>query len=339
MSPPSASTVTDPTGSALSSAGVDQSVRRGSDPEEALAFYQHVYDGRDFVFTPGPVPFGFRYRTTGDDRVSLRTSSVAALRTGVLAPERQYVLAWSVEGGIVLDDDHEDAVVLRPGIPVMYPSARPFHASAPPGTQHLVHFDADFLEAVAAVGTDAPPTPLSFPVEVTPERFGPLVDVIRQFAPTMLDPHVVDRDRSVLDVRLAEATIAAFRTGEDGTDRTTPQSTVERAKAFMSAHFDRPTSATEIAAAADVSVRTLQEAFQRYEGTTPTAWLRDLRLEKARLSLQLADIRATSVGAVAHSCGFRHMGRFSGAYLARYGEYPTDTLRGQRWSTAATVLR
>ncbi len=60
------------------------------------------------------------------------------------------------------------------------------------------------------------------------------------------------------------------------------------------------------------------------------AYLRDLRLEKARLGLQLADPRETSVAMVAHSCGFRHMGRFSGSYRDAYGEYPGDTLRGRR---------
>jgi AraC-like DNA-binding protein len=330
MSPPVTTATPSPADTELRRTHVGEFVRRGTDPEEALSFYQEVYDGRDLAFAPGPMPFGFRYRATGDGRVSLRTSSVSAQRSGVLAPDRQYILAWSVEGGIVLDDDREDAVVLRAGVPVMYPAGRPFHASAPPGTQHLVHFDADFLEAVAVVGTDAPPTPLAFPVQVPPERLGPLVSVLREIAPTMLDPLVVDGDRAVLDLRLAEAAVEAFRPVDEAAARNTPITTVERAKAFMYAHFDRSLAATDIAAAAEVSVRTLQEAFQRYECSTPTAWLRDLRLEKARLGLQLADVRETSVAAVAQSCGFRHMGRFSGAYYRRYGEYPGDTLRGQR---------
>ena len=309
---------------------VGEIVRSGSDPAEALEFYREVYDGRDMAFAPSTTPFGFRYRATGDGRVSLRTSSVSAHRRGVLAPDRQYVLAWSVEGGIVIDDDREDAVTLRPGVPVMYPAGRPFHASAPPGTQHLVHFDADFLEAVAVVGTDLSPTPLAFRVTVGPERLAPLLSVLREVAPTMLDPSVVDGDRAALDLRLAEATIDAFRMVDETVAHSGPAGTVDRAKEFMYAHFARPLAATDIAAAGGVSVRTLQESFQRHEGSTPTAFLRDLRLEKARLGLQLADARETSVAAVAHACGFRHMGRFSGAYYATYGEYPGDTLRSRR---------
>ena len=330
MSPPVSAATSWPPEPEVRRTHVGEVVRSGSDPAEALELYREVYDGRDMEFAPSTTPFGFRYRATGDGHVSLRTSSVSAHRRGFLAPDRQYVLAWSVEGGIVIDDDRKDAVTLRPGVPVVYPAGRPFHASAPPGTQHLVHFDADFLEAVAVVGTDAPPTPLVFPVAVGPDRLTPLLSVLREVAPTMLDPSVVDGDRAVLDLRLAEAAIEAFRLADEAVARSGPAGTVERAKEFMYAHFARPLAATDIAAAADVSVRTLQEAFQKHEGSTPMAFLRDLRLEKARLGLQLADARETSVAAVAHSCGFRHMGRFSGAYYITYGEYPGDTLRGRR---------
>ncbi|MGG7308923.1 helix-turn-helix domain-containing protein [Curtobacterium sp. AB451] len=314
----------------LSGTPVREVVRSGSDPEAALEFYREVYDGRDMAFEPSPERFGFRYRATGDDRVSLRTSSVSAARSGILAPERQYLLAWSVEGGIVVDDDRADAVTLRPGVPVLYPAGRPFHVWAPPGTKHLVHVDADFLEAVAVVGTDSAPVPLAFPVTAQPDRLVGLQTVLRRVARPLLDVSVVGPDRAALDLRLAEAVLAAFRTGAGPPERVAPAGNVERAKAFMHAHFDRVLAATDIAAAADVSVRTLQEGFQRREGSTPMAYLRDLRLEKARLGLQLADPRETSVAMVAHSCGFRHMGRFSGSYRDAYGEYPGDTLRGRR---------
>ena len=310
---------------------VREVLRSGTDPDEARAFYESVYDGRDLVFQPDDEEaFSFRYRSTGDGRVSLRTSSVSVQSTGVLAPERQYLLAWSVEGGVVVDPDREDGVTLRPGVPVMCPAGRPFTVTAPPGTLHLVHFDADFLEAVAVVGGTDAPVPLAFPVAVPSTRLAPLQRVLREVAEPMLDVDVADGERAMLDLRLAQAVLDAFRPGPDTGPPDAPVAALERAKAYMYAHFARPLSAAEIAAAADCSVRTLQETFQRQERTTPSAFLRDLRLEKARLALQLADARETSVSAVAHSCGFRHMGRFSGAYGARYGEHPGETLRGQR---------
>lgn len=323
---------------------VAEVIRSGTDPDEALEYFRRLGDGRDMSFGPDTRDFGFRFRSTGDARVSLRTASVTASFSGVLRPERQYLLAWSVEGGLVLDGDRDDAVTLRAGVPVMFPSCRPFHVQSPPATLHMVHFDADFLEAVAVVGTDAAPVPLVFPVTVAPERLAPLQQVLREIAPSMLDVTVVDGDRAALDLRLATAALEAFRPvpdeafrpAHDETAIRPPADTLGRAKAFMYTNFDRALSATEIAAAAECSVRTLQETFQRHEETSPMSFLRDLRLEKARLGLQLADPRETSVGAVAQSCGFRHMGRFSGAYLAAFGEYPGDTLRGRRRFTVVT---
>ncbi|WP_058750440.1 AraC family transcriptional regulator [Curtobacterium oceanosedimentum] len=310
---------------------VRQVVHSGTEPDEARALHESVYDGRDLWSRPdGDVPFSYRYRSTGDGRVSLRTSSVSAHHGGVLAPGRQYLLAWSVEGGVVLDPDREDGVTLRPGVPVMCPAGRPFAVAAPPGTVHLVHFDADFLEAVAVVGGTAAPVPLAFPVAVPTTRLAPLQRTLRELAAPMLDVDVVDGPRAALDLRLAEAVLEAFRPDPDGGVPDVPVATLERAKAYMYAHFARPLSAAEIAAAAETSVRTLQETFQRQEESTPTTYLRDLRLEKARLALQLADARETTVAAVATSCGFRHMGRFAGAYAARFGEPPGETLRGQR---------
>ena len=310
---------------------VREVVHSGTEPDEARALHEDVYAGHDLWSRPdGDAPFTYRYRSTGDGLVSLRTSSVSAHHGGELTPGRQYLLAWSVEGGVVLDADREDGVTLRPGVPVMCPAGRPFRVTAPPGTVHLVHFDADFLEAVAVVGGAAAPVPLAFPVAVPSARLAPLQRTLRELAAPMLDVDVVDGARAVLDLHLAEAVLEAFRPAVDGGVPDVPVATLERAKAYMYAHFARPLSASEIAAGADTSVRTLQETFQRQEASTPTAFLRDLRLDKARIALQLADARETSVAAVASSCGFRHMGRFSGAYAQRYGEHPGETLRGQR---------
>jgi AraC-like DNA-binding protein len=314
---------------------VGRFVESGADAAAALEFYRAVFGAHEFTFgqairSDAPDRFGFRYRSTGDGRVSLRTSTLSVPSWGVLAPNRQYVLAWSVEGNVTIDPDRQDAVALRPGIPVMLPADRPFRIATGPGTIHFVHFDADFVEAVAVVGADAAPMPLAFPVTVPSERLAPLRTVLNEVAGSMLDVEVTDGRRAELDLRLAEAMLRSFRPTPDGILPAATMSPLERAKAFMHAHFDQTLLAADIAAAAEVSLRTLQEAFQHGEGSTPMTSLRDLRLEKVRLGLQLADARETSVASIAYSCGFRHMGRFSGAYHRAYGEYPGDTLRGPR---------
>jgi transcriptional regulator GlxA family with amidase domain len=56
------------------------------------------------------------------------------------------------------------------------------------------------------------------------------------------------------------------------------------------------------------------------------AYLRDLRLRRAREALLAADHDATTVRAVAAAVGMLHPSRFAAAYREAFGEAPSDTL-------------
>lgn len=86
-------------------------------------------------------------------------------------------------------------------------------------------------------------------------------------------------------------------------------------------------SVADLAAATATSVRSLQEGFRRSLDTTPTAYLRRLRLERVRDDLLAAAPGGANVTAVSARWGFTHHGRFAAAYAARFGERPSDTLR------------
>ncbi|WP_174604353.1 helix-turn-helix domain-containing protein [Cnuibacter physcomitrellae] len=103
--------------------------------------------------------------------------------------------------------------------------------------------------------------------------------------------------------------------------------TLRRAIAFVDDHAHEPIAVNDIAAAAGLSERALQEAFRSQLGVTPTAYLRSARLALAREKLLAADPATASVENIARAVGFGHMSRFASAYLSSYGEYPRDTLR------------
>ncbi|WIJ45769.1 helix-turn-helix transcriptional regulator [Curtobacterium citreum] len=88
-----------------------------------------------------------------------------------------------------------------------------------------------------------------------------------------------------------------------------------------------PLTVSDIARAADLSVRGLQESFQRVLERTPMEYLREVRLRRAHDDLLRSEPGTVSVADVAVRWGFTHMGRFSGEYLRRFGEYPKQTLR------------
>ena len=77
-----------------------------------------------------------------------------------------------------------------------------------------------------------------------------------------------------------------------------------------------------------LSVRQLQSVTHAHLGVTPTQLLREIRLQSARRRLRIADPHGSTVASIAHESGFAHVGRFSTAYVQRFGEYPAATLRG-----------
>lgn len=103
---------------------------------------------------------------------------------------------------------------------------------------------------------------------------------------------------------------------------------VKRAMHAVQERPEHPFTPTTLAAEARVGVRWLQEAFRRYVGMSPMAYVRDVRLTRARDELRAAEPGALSVSEVAHRWGFSHLGRFAEQYHARFGELPSQTLRG-----------
>ncbi len=84
-------------------------------------------------------------------------------------------------------------------------------------------------------------------------------------------------------------------------------------------------TAADMAEIAGTSVRRLQEAFSEYVGSSPSACLRDIRLDRAHADLTAGGI---TVADVAFRWGFGHPGRFAAAFRKRYGVTPTEVLRG-----------
>lgn len=105
-----------------------------------------------------------------------------------------------------------------------------------------------------------------------------------------------------------------------------PGRLVRRAQDLVRDHYREPLSAMDVAEALGVGLRTLQKSFRSELGTTPTAYLRDVRLDAVHRVLRTAG-PGTSVTTVALDHGFTHAGRFAVEYRARFGERPSRTVR------------
>lgn len=107
-----------------------------------------------------------------------------------------------------------------------------------------------------------------------------------------------------------------------------PPAALRRAVEYIQAHAAEAITMDDIAAVARVTPRSLQHGFRRIWNTTPTAYLRQVRLERAHRDLQAADpSRGDTVAAVAARWGFGNVGRFAARYREAYGRTPHEVLR------------
>ena len=102
--------------------------------------------------------------------------------------------------------------------------------------------------------------------------------------------------------------------------------TLRRAMTFLQEHAAEDISAADIAAAAGTSIRAVQLAFHHHLGTTPTVYLRRIRMQHAHDDLRAADPETTTVTQIAASWGFWNPGRFAAYYRSTFGCAPGDTL-------------
>lgn len=96
---------------------------------------------------------------------------------------------------------------------------------------------------------------------------------------------------------------------------------------FVDSVRNNPLTVLDICRALNVSRRTLQHCFAEIYGIAPLAYLRRVRLNRARRDLSMASNDQVSITSVATHWGFWHLGRFSSDYRRLFGELPSDTLR------------
>ncbi len=104
---------------------------------------------------------------------------------------------------------------------------------------------------------------------------------------------------------------------------------IRRVETFISERLSEQLSMADIVAASGVSSRSLFYGFQRWRATTPMAFLKAVRLDRARESLRRAALEGGVITDIALSVGYSHLSRFSSDYRLRFGERPSDTLIGE----------
>lgn len=311
----------------------------GDDLDAARDLYETQYPGEGFRLDQLDRPFEYRYAAVGDDDVSLRTSEFHGSARGTADAVPEYVVSWLVDGHGAVDVGR-DEVELEPLVPRISPT-RAYSFDFADYRQRLVHISAAHLDRLAAERGDVASGPVSFfhaaPVgEAGLRRWRA---VLSETTPVLLDLAAPPLLRAEANRRLAlavletfphevgQASPAALGQGAPGAALAPGARRLALAVEFVHAHAHEPIGVTEMARAADLSVRGLQVALHRVMDVTPTVLLRQVRLDRVHADLTVATPETTTVRAVAHRWGFSHLGRFSAVYHDRFGEHPSTTLR------------
>lgn len=101
---------------------------------------------------------------------------------------------------------------------------------------------------------------------------------------------------------------------------------IQRAIDLLEERPECPWTTVGLASEVHLSVRALQDGFKRSVDTAPMAYLRGVRLRRARAALTATRPGEATVQEVARRFGILHQGRFSVAYREEFGESPSATL-------------
>jgi len=99
---------------------------------------------------------------------------------------------------------------------------------------------------------------------------------------------------------------------------------VERFVRIARANFGNVVGIDDLCRLARANPRTISRAFKVVHDTTPSRYLRELRLMEVRRVL-LSGCNRPSITQVATRFGFRELGRFSVLYGNKFGEAPSVT--------------
>lgn len=101
---------------------------------------------------------------------------------------------------------------------------------------------------------------------------------------------------------------------------------VKRARDYIEEHLNEPISLATLGELCGVSIRTLQNGFNRFLHQPPVEYIRDRRLAVIHEALKQGRAGETVTDILLRN-GINSFGHFSSAYRQRYGCLPSETLR------------
>ena len=195
----------------------------------------------------------------------------------------------------------------------------------------------EFEGAVAELTGADESNPVRFPLNRHPSKTGTMaVRKVTHFLLRNAGPGGLLTSGALLRSQLIRMLVASIieaygprlRIGDERPTGDVRPPAVRRAIAYLEGAAAEDVRISDVAAAARLSARALQEAFRSNLDTTPMAYLKSIRLARAHADLRRASLEGgTTVADVAYRWGFGNLGRFAADYRREFGRSPSEVLR------------
>ncbi len=245
-----------------------------------------------------------------------------------------YLVHIPLTGQAALCVDGED-MIIRPGTAtVVPPYSRISTRWSADCRQVMLQLSRQHVESAISELTMQPVRkPVRFaPLQIEASRTRSFFGFVDYLARNLADNNIVSPpfvseqfERTAISLLLAGADHSYSQAIGDIRHGASPRH-VMRAYEMMVKMSDEQITIEDLVRVSGVSKRALHDGFRRFKHMSPMTCLRTIRLGKARIALAEAS-EASSVSAIAHACGFQHLGRFAKSYFEVYGEHPSQTLR------------
>lgn len=307
------------------------------DPEEAHAALSERYAQHEAVVDGSTDDFTFDLRGTRAGPLRLDRVRYSMRARGTTSPFG-FLFFVRVDRGVQLLRSGREDLHVGPGESALYGVGRPVSGGWDDVELSTLSLPYELVARRAHELTGLPPADLRFegfaPVSPAMTRYwrdtlGYVEGELRR-ADSALTSTLLQVETSNLLATAALSTFpnTAMRAGRLSGSAGVTSAGLRRAVAYLESHADQPITLTDIAHAAGVTPRALQHGFARHYGTTPTSYLRRVRLERAHAELQAADpTQGATVVEIALRWGFAKPGRFADYYRQQYGRLPSETLR------------
>jgi AraC-like DNA-binding protein len=310
---------------------------RTNDYDEAHIFVSQAWEQHRHVLLRGRYGISWHHAPLGDNSLTF-VETEAAEQVCCSGPQSDVFRFGFHESGRIEHRINGAPAVSMPGKAILHAPGQDLRLATEPFRLLFINLPGPVIRAALARRFDRIPP---FETWATEAPFDmPEVSTLRSFCYWIA--RELDRPGSLLvassraTASLERALVTLF---VECLDRQYPfhgrrtmdlaEAQVRQMEEWIDDNLTEPIGIEDLADLVEAVPRSVQRAFRRYRGCSPTQAIMGRRFDLARRRLRAPD-PATTVTGTATECGFYHLGRFSVRYRQLYGESPSATLARSR---------